>query len=118
MIINIKEFHIDQEDWIPHEKRYMKCMDSPYRGHSICFKLQLSLCSVAVMARAFPVYSVEKRELILLQDAASYLLLACGAVYVVSVSLVNNTLFPNLIPPRLYMFLLFSCSMICIVLVT
>lgn len=39
---------------------------------------------VAVMTRAFPVYSVEQRELILLQDAASYLLLACGAVYVVS----------------------------------
>ncbi|XP_022966487.1 uncharacterized protein LOC111466127 isoform X2 [Cucurbita maxima] len=39
---------------------------------------------VAVMTRAFPVYSVEKRELILLQDAASYLLLACGAIYVVS----------------------------------
>uniref|UniRef100_A0A9I9DGV1 Uncharacterized protein n=1 Tax=Cucumis melo TaxID=3656 RepID=A0A9I9DGV1_CUCME len=37
-----------------------------------------------VMTRAFPVYSVEQRELILLQDAASYLLLACGAVYVVS----------------------------------
>ena len=49
------------------------------------------------MTRAFPAYSVEQREFILLQEAASYLLLACGAVYVVSVSLVNNTLFPNLI---------------------
>ncbi|KAG6576880.1 hypothetical protein SDJN02_22534 [Cucurbita argyrosperma subsp. argyrosperma] len=39
---------------------------------------------VAVMTRAFPAYSVEQREFILLQEAASYLLLACGAVYVVS----------------------------------
>lgn len=71
-------------------------MDFSYHGYSIN-KLQLFSYSVAVMTRAFPVYSVEQRELILLQDAASYLLLACGAVYVVSVSLVNNTSFPNLI---------------------
>ncbi|KAL0547651.1 hypothetical protein IC582_017596 [Cucumis melo] len=68
---------------------------------------------VAVMTRAFPVYSVEQRELILLQDAASYLLLACGAVYVVSVSLVNNTLFPNLILELRREFIFF-CSLLAV----
>ncbi|XP_022149233.1 uncharacterized protein LOC111017704 [Momordica charantia] len=39
---------------------------------------------VAVMTRAFPAYSEDQRELIILQDVASYLLLGCGAVYVAS----------------------------------
>ncbi|KAF7843025.1 Golgi apparatus membrane protein TVP [Senna tora] len=39
---------------------------------------------VAVMTRAFPDYTGERKELILLQDIACFMLLACGAVYVVS----------------------------------
>ncbi|KAJ1387019.1 Golgi apparatus membrane protein TVP15 [Sesbania bispinosa] len=39
---------------------------------------------VAVMTRAFPDYTGERQELVLLQNIASYLLLACGVVYVVS----------------------------------
>lgn len=38
--------------------------------------------SVAVMTKAYP--NVERSDLILLQDIASYLLLACGLIYVVS----------------------------------
>ncbi|KAK4752172.1 hypothetical protein SAY87_020970 [Trapa incisa] len=37
---------------------------------------------VAVMTRAFPNYDGEEKELILLQNIAAYLLLACGVVYV------------------------------------
>ncbi|KAH7518700.1 hypothetical protein FEM48_Zijuj09G0198700 [Ziziphus jujuba var. spinosa] len=37
---------------------------------------------VAVMTRAFPDYSSKQKDLILLQNIASYLLLACGVVYV------------------------------------
>ncbi|KAL2343840.1 hypothetical protein Fmac_005125 [Flemingia macrophylla] len=40
---------------------------------------------VAVMTRAFPEYIGDRRDLFLLQSIASYFLLACGAVYVVSV---------------------------------
>ncbi|KAF3435093.1 hypothetical protein FNV43_RR22180 [Rhamnella rubrinervis] len=39
---------------------------------------------VAVMTRAFPDYSRDQKDLILLQNIASYLLLACGVVYVFS----------------------------------
>ncbi|KDP29988.1 hypothetical protein JCGZ_18755 [Jatropha curcas] len=39
---------------------------------------------VAVMTRAFPDYSSSQKDLILLQNIASYMLLACGVVYVVS----------------------------------
>lgn len=39
---------------------------------------------VAVMTRAFPDISGERKDLVLLQDIASYLLLACGLAYVVS----------------------------------
>ncbi|OIW10465.1 hypothetical protein TanjilG_00403 [Lupinus angustifolius] len=39
---------------------------------------------VAVMTRAFPDYLGDRRELVLFQRIASYFLLACGAVYVVS----------------------------------
>ncbi|KAK8558748.1 hypothetical protein V6N13_098384 [Hibiscus sabdariffa] len=39
---------------------------------------------VAVMTRAFPDYSKRQRDLVLLQNKASYLLLACGLVYVFS----------------------------------
>lgn len=92
--------------------RSTKCMDLSYQEYLVN-KLQLFLYSVAVMTRAFPVYSVEQRELILLQDAASYLLLACGAVYVVSVSLVNNTSFPNLILELRREFICF-CSLLAV----
>ncbi|WVZ61599.1 hypothetical protein U9M48_011451 [Paspalum notatum var. saurae] len=37
---------------------------------------------VAVMTKAYP--NVERNELILLQEIASYMLLACGAVYIIS----------------------------------
>ncbi|XP_062188396.1 uncharacterized protein LOC133891677 [Phragmites australis] len=37
---------------------------------------------VAVMTKAYP--NVERNDLILLQEIASYMLLACGAVYVIS----------------------------------
>ncbi|TKY59455.1 Golgi apparatus membrane protein TVP15 [Spatholobus suberectus] len=39
---------------------------------------------VAVMTRAFPEYIGDRKDLFLLQSIASYLLLACGVVYVVS----------------------------------
>ncbi|GAB4853330.1 hypothetical protein Ancab_017509 [Ancistrocladus abbreviatus] len=39
---------------------------------------------VAVMTRAFPDYSREQEYLVTLQNVASYLLLACGVVYVIS----------------------------------
>ncbi|XP_010277505.1 PREDICTED: uncharacterized protein LOC104611919 isoform X1 [Nelumbo nucifera] len=39
---------------------------------------------VAVMTRAFPDESGERKDLVLLQNIASYLLLACGLVYVIS----------------------------------
>ncbi|XP_062082626.1 uncharacterized protein LOC133788956 [Humulus lupulus] len=39
---------------------------------------------VAVMTRAFPDYYSEKRNLVFLQSLASYMLLACGIVYVIS----------------------------------
>jgi len=38
--------------------------------------------SVAVMTKAYP--SIERNDLILLQEIASYMLLTCGAVYVIS----------------------------------
>ncbi|GMP89968.1 hypothetical protein CsSME_00041311 [Camellia sinensis var. sinensis] len=40
--------------------------------------------SVAVMTRTYPEDSGERKELILLQNIASYKLLACGAVYLIS----------------------------------
>ncbi|PIN20468.1 hypothetical protein CDL12_06849 [Handroanthus impetiginosus] len=39
---------------------------------------------VAVMTRAYPEYLRNRQELFLLQSIASYLLLACGVVYVIS----------------------------------
>ncbi|GMQ01493.1 hypothetical protein CsSME_00048114 [Camellia sinensis var. sinensis] len=39
---------------------------------------------VAVMTRAYPEDSGERKELILFQNIASYMLLACGAVYLIS----------------------------------
>nr|KYP63078.1 hypothetical protein KK1_017643 [Cajanus cajan] len=39
---------------------------------------------VAVMTRAFPDYSRERKEFILLQRIACYMLLSCGVVYAVS----------------------------------
>ncbi|KAJ6371950.1 hypothetical protein OIU77_002296 [Salix suchowensis] len=39
---------------------------------------------VAVMTRAFPDYSSNQKELVVLQNIASYMLLACGLVYVIS----------------------------------
>ncbi|KAG8473486.1 hypothetical protein CXB51_035682 [Gossypium anomalum] len=42
---------------------------------------------VAVMTRAFPDYTVKQQDLVLLQNIASYMLLACGVVYVFSCGL-------------------------------
>ncbi|KAJ8645564.1 hypothetical protein MRB53_007312 [Persea americana] len=39
---------------------------------------------VAVMTRAFPNVSGQRKDLVLLQEIASYLLLACGVTYVIS----------------------------------
>lgn len=39
---------------------------------------------VAVMTRAYPETSTKRKDLLLLQNIASYMLLACGVVYVVS----------------------------------
>ncbi|GJN24300.1 hypothetical protein PR202_gb12034 [Eleusine coracana subsp. coracana] len=39
---------------------------------------------VAVMTKAYP--SIQRNDLVLLQEIASYMLLACGAVYVISVA--------------------------------
>ncbi|XP_041011795.1 uncharacterized protein LOC121255501 isoform X2 [Juglans microcarpa x Juglans regia] len=39
---------------------------------------------VAVMTRAFPDYTGVRKELVLLQNISSYMLLACGVVYLVS----------------------------------
>ncbi|KAK1274893.1 hypothetical protein QJS04_geneDACA005691 [Acorus gramineus] len=39
---------------------------------------------VAVMTRAFPDFSGRRRDLVLLQEIASYILIACGVIYVVS----------------------------------
>ncbi|KAK3185163.1 hypothetical protein Dsin_032449 [Dipteronia sinensis] len=40
---------------------------------------------VAVMTMAFPNYSAEQTALVLLRNIASYMLLGCGLVYVISV---------------------------------
>ena len=47
--------------------------------------------SVAVMTRAFPDMTGERKDLVLLQEIASYLLMACGLTYVISVSLYLGT---------------------------
>ncbi|THG02610.1 hypothetical protein TEA_013361 [Camellia sinensis var. sinensis] len=54
-------------------------------------KVQL-LESVAVMTRTYPEDSRERKELILLQNIASYMLLACGAVYLISPGCVRGVL--------------------------
>ncbi|EOA18393.1 hypothetical protein CARUB_v10006924mg [Capsella rubella] len=38
----------------------------------------------AVMTRAFPDYMAQRKDLLLLQNIASYLLLACGVIYIIS----------------------------------
>ena len=51
------------------------------------------LCtSVAVMTRAFPNESSTKKGLVLLQNIASYMLLACGGIYFISVGLSSRIL--------------------------
>lgn len=39
---------------------------------------------VAVMTRAFPEVNEKRKDILLLQEIASYLLLACGVIYVIS----------------------------------
>ncbi|KAL3538712.1 hypothetical protein ACH5RR_002078 [Cinchona calisaya] len=54
-------------------------------GYVYCICLWYFCCnSVAVMTRAFPEYSKERQELVLLQNIACYLLLSCGVVYIIS----------------------------------
>lgn len=38
------------------------------------------------MTRAFPDLSGKRKDLVLLQQIASYILLACGLIYIISVS--------------------------------
>ncbi|KAJ8447457.1 hypothetical protein Cgig2_019451 [Carnegiea gigantea] len=40
--------------------------------------------NVAIMTRAFPDYSGQRKDLVLFHDVASYLLLVCGAAYLIS----------------------------------
>ena len=56
-----------------------------YKHCSLVSEWWFYFCSVAVMTRAFPDYLGERKELVLFQSIASYLLLACGVIYVVSV---------------------------------
>lgn len=39
---------------------------------------------VAVMTRAYPEYADQRKDLILLQQIASYVLLSCGVIYIIS----------------------------------
>lgn len=48
--------------------------------------------SVAVMTRAFPDETGTRKTLVLLQNIASYMLLACGGVYIIAVSLSRRIL--------------------------
>ena len=48
-------------------------------------KVVVALFYIAVMTSAFPDYSASQEDLILLQNIASYMLLACGVVYVIMV---------------------------------
>ncbi|XP_022896217.1 uncharacterized protein LOC111410207 isoform X2 [Olea europaea var. sylvestris] len=50
---------------------------------------------VAVMTRAYPEYFEKHQELFLLQSVASYLLLACGVIYIISMQgkYLSNMLF-------------------------
>lgn len=44
-----------------------------------------SYSSAAVMTRAFPDYTAQRKDLLLLQNIASYMLLSCGVIYVICV---------------------------------
>jgi len=56
------------------------------------------------MTKAYP--NVERNELILLQEIATYMLLACGAVYIIAVSLQSfgNSCFIYVSIPAFYYF--------------
>lgn len=56
-----------------------------YRFYMVS-ELMIHYTSVAVMTRAFPDYTGANSALVLLQNIASYMLLACGVIYVISVS--------------------------------
>ncbi|CAL5410948.1 unnamed protein product [Camellia sinensis] len=57
--------------------------------------------SVAVMTRTYLEDSGERKELILLQNIASYMLLACGAVYLISCCKWENTCGPKMLMSKL-----------------
>lgn len=49
-------------------------------------ELMIHCISVAVMTKAFPDDTGANAAVVLLQNIASYMLLACGVIYVISVS--------------------------------
>ncbi|CAL5403232.1 unnamed protein product [Camellia sinensis] len=57
--------------------------------------------SVAVMTRTYPEDSGEWKELNLLQNIASYMLLACGAVYLISCCKWENTCGPKMLMSKI-----------------
>lgn len=56
----------------------------------------LAFFSVAVMTRAFPDETNEQKDLVLLQNISSYMLLACGLIYVISVSCRGSINYPKI----------------------
>ncbi|KAF3596920.1 hypothetical protein DY000_02027819 [Brassica cretica] len=51
---------------------------------------------VAVMTRAFPDYMTQRKDLLLLQNIASYMLLACGLIYFISVRChIHSSILPS-----------------------
>lgn len=63
------------------------CMHKHTQKYSyLVLTVMIALFSVAVMTRAFPNESSKQKDLVLLQNIASYMLLACGLIYVISVS--------------------------------
>ncbi|RYR18733.1 hypothetical protein Ahy_B03g063341 isoform A [Arachis hypogaea] len=69
--------------------RFSKVLEY-WAGRGMLQILYVFTLLVAVMTRAFPDYFGERRDLVLFQSIASYLLLACGLIYVVSVRSLNR----------------------------
>ncbi|KAF2532719.1 hypothetical protein F2Q70_00033452 [Brassica cretica] len=58
---------------------------------------------VAVMTRAFPDYMTQRKDLLLLQNIASYMLLACGLIYFISVRChIHSSILPSWLRLCLY----------------
>ncbi|KAL9284905.1 hypothetical protein ACSQ67_024729 [Phaseolus vulgaris] len=73
---------------------------------------------VAVMTRAFPDYIGDQKNLFLLQSIASYLLLGCGVVYVISRSylrlILSNLFFSQILISHFLLFLSSMKGILCI----